>query len=64
MTAPRWASIAKAAEYLDSSETSVRKLIAEGLVTGYKPETPTMRRFLRVDLNELDKVMGKPVAAE
>lgn len=53
---PRWATVATAAGYMDSSTKFIRALIARGELTGYRIGT----RSIRVDLRELDSVM-KPI---
>ena len=45
----RYASLAKAAEYADCNERTLRRHIAAGELTGYR-----LGRVYRVDLNELD----------
>jgi excisionase family DNA binding protein len=52
---PRWASVTTAAEYLDASVDTVRRLINEGRIQRYR----TGNRLVRVDLNEIDRAMGK-----
>ncbi len=47
--ARRYASLAKAAEYADCNERTLRRHIASGELTGYR-----LGRVYRVDLNELD----------
>ena len=51
----RLVSLAKAAEYLDTSPRTVRRAISSGRLTGYRfgPRT------LRVDLNEVDAVIRR-----
>lgn len=51
--ARRLAKLAVAAEYLDTSEYTVRRLITAGTITGYR----VGKRLLRVDLNELDAML-------
>jgi excisionase family DNA binding protein len=46
----RYASLAKAAEYADCNERTLRRHIAAGELTGYR-----LGRVIRVDLNELDE---------
>jgi len=56
----RLASIAAAAEYLATSQRTVRRMIASGDLTGYRIGS----RLLRVDLNEVDaKLRAIPSAA-
>jgi excisionase family DNA binding protein len=45
----RYASLAKAAEYADCNERTLRRHIATGELTGYR-----LGRNIRIDLNELD----------
>ena len=45
----RYVSLAKAAEYADCNERTLRRHIAAGELTGYR-----LGRVYRVDLNELD----------
>jgi excisionase family DNA binding protein len=45
----RYASLAKAAEYADCNERTLRRHIASGELTGYR-----LGRVIRIDLNELD----------
>jgi excisionase family DNA binding protein len=51
----RYVSMAKAAEYADCSDKTLRRLISQGRITGYK-----LGRVLRIDLNELDEAL-KPI---
>lgn len=51
--ARRWATINDAAEYLHVSDKTIRTMIAEGRITGYRNGP----RIIRVDLAELDAVM-------
>ena len=46
----RYASLAKAAEYADCNERTLRRHIASGDLTGYR-----LGRLIRIDLNELDE---------
>lgn len=50
----RYISIAEAAEYLNISDKTVRRLIADGELTGYCMGTKT-GRLIRVDLDEIDE---------
>jgi excisionase family DNA binding protein len=45
----RYVSLAKAAEYCDCNERTLRRHIASGELTGYR-----LGRVIRIDLNELD----------
>ena len=49
----RYASQAEAAEYLGVTPRTVRQMIADGRLTGYRSGT----RLVRVDLNEVDAAM-------
>lgn len=51
----RYASLAKAAEYADCNERTLRRHIASGELTGYR-----LGRVYRIDLNELDAWL-KPI---
>jgi excisionase family DNA binding protein len=49
----RWAGIGVAADYIQVNERTIRKMIADGRLTGYK----SGNRLIRVDLNEIDNVL-------
>lgn len=49
----RWASLTLAADYLGVSEKTIRRMISDGTITGYRMG----RRLIRVDLDELDALM-------
>jgi len=49
----RYVKIADAAEYLGVTERTVRNMIADGRLTGYRCGA----RLVRVDLNEIDEAM-------
>jgi excisionase family DNA binding protein len=49
----RYAKLAEAAEYLGVTDRTVRQMIADGRLTGYR----SGNRLVRVDLNELDDAM-------
>lgn len=49
----RLVSIAVAAEYLATSERTIRRYIADGDLTGYRIGP----RLVRLDLNEIDRVL-------
>jgi len=49
----RIAPIADAADYLGTSERTIRRYIAAGRLTGYRVGP----RLIRVDLNELDTLL-------
>ncbi|BBY36297.1 hypothetical protein MMAN_04310 [Mycobacterium mantenii] len=48
-----WASIQEAAEYLAVSARTIRQMIADGRIAGYRSSS----RLVRVDLNEVDAAM-------
>jgi len=49
----RYATIQSAAEYIGSSDKTIRRLAAQGKITLYRHG----RRLVRVDLNELDALL-------
>ncbi len=49
----RYAKISEAAEYLAVNERTVRDMIADGRITGYRNGP----RLIRVDLNDIDASM-------
>ncbi len=49
----RYVKIADAAEYLDVTDRTIRQMIADGRLTGYR----SGGRLVRVDLNEVDAAM-------
>jgi excisionase family DNA binding protein len=49
----RYGSIADAAEYLGVTPRTIRQMIADGRLTGYRNGP----RLIRVDLNEVDAAM-------
>jgi excisionase family DNA binding protein len=49
----RYATIRQAAEYLAVNERTVRDMIADGRITGYRNGP----RLIRVDLNDIDANM-------
>jgi excisionase family DNA binding protein len=49
----RYAKIGEAADYLQVTDRTVRQMIADGRLTGYRSGT----RLVRVDLNEIDGAM-------
>jgi excisionase family DNA binding protein len=51
-------SIAVAAEHLGLSEKSLRRYIAQGLITGYRVG---QRRLIRVDLFEVESRLLTPI---
>jgi excisionase family DNA binding protein len=52
-TPRRYVSMADAAEYLNVTTRTIRQMIADGRLTGYRNGA----RLVRVDLNELDANM-------
>lgn len=56
----RYISIADAAEYLEVSDRTVRRMIADRELTGYRMGRG---RTLRVDLNEIDDNLCNPLLA-
>jgi excisionase family DNA binding protein len=57
----RYITIAETAEYLPVSPATVRRLIADGELTGYR--MGRSRRTVRVDLNEIDAQLMRPLNA-
>lgn len=49
----RYGSISDAAEYIGVTPRTIRQMIADGRLTGYRNGP----RLIRVDLNEIDAVM-------
>ncbi|KKF01932.1 excisionase family DNA-binding protein [Mycolicibacterium obuense] len=49
----RYVTQAQAAEYLGVTARTIRQMIADGRLTGYR----SGKRLVRVDLNEIDKAM-------
>ncbi|GJO51396.1 hypothetical protein NJB1604_39380 [Mycobacterium marinum] len=49
----RYVKLGEAAEYLDVTPRTIRQMIADGRLTGYRSGT----RLVRVDLNEIDAAM-------
>ena len=49
----RYAKLAEAAEYLGVTDRTIRQMIADGRLTGYR----SGNRLVRVDLNEVDQAM-------
>ncbi len=52
-TRRRYVKIADAAEYLQVTDRTIRQMIADGRLTGYR----SGGRIVRVDLNEIDAAM-------
>ena len=57
----RYITIAETAEYLQVSSKTVRRLITDGELTGYR--MGSSRRTIRVDLNEVDEQLMRPLNA-
>jgi len=57
----RYITIAETAEYLQVSPRTVRRLITDGELTGYR--MGSSRRTIRVDLNEIDEQLMRPLNA-
>lgn len=51
--ARRYAKLIEAAEYLGVTDRTIRQMIADGRLTGYR----SGNRLIRVDLNEVDAAM-------
>ena len=49
----RYVRIAEAADYLQVTDRTVRQMIADGRLTGYR----SGQRLVRLDLNEIDAAM-------
>jgi excisionase family DNA binding protein len=49
----RYAKLNEAADYIHVTERTIRQMISDGRLTGYRSGT----RLVRVDLNELDAAM-------
>lgn len=49
----RYVKIAEAADYLQVTERTIRQMIADGRLTGYR----SGGRLVRLDLNEIDAAM-------
>jgi excisionase family DNA binding protein len=52
----RYGSIADAAEYIGVTPRTIRQMIADGRLTGYRNGT----RLVRVDLDEIDEKLMQP----
>ena len=55
----RYVTVREAADYLQISDRTVRRLIADGELTGYR--MGRSRRVIRVDLNEIDEQLMRPI---
>lgn len=49
----RYIKISEAAKYLNVTDRTIRQMIADGRLTGYRSGT----RLVRLDLNEIDAAM-------
>ncbi len=49
----RYGKLSEAAEYLGVTDRTIRQMIADGRLTGYRAG----HRLVRVDLNEIDAAM-------
>lgn len=49
----RWASLKDAGDYLGVTDRTIRQMIMDGKIRGYRSNA----RLIRVDLNELDAAM-------
>ncbi|MEP9391157.1 excisionase family DNA-binding protein [Gordonia sp. VNK1] len=49
----RWASIQQTADYIGVTDRTIRQMIADGRICGYR----NGRRVIRIDLNEVDASM-------
>jgi excisionase family DNA binding protein len=59
VTRRRYITVAEAAEYLQISDRTVRRLIADGELNGYR--MGRSGRVIRVDLNEIDEQLMRPM---
>jgi excisionase family DNA binding protein len=59
--ARRYITVAEAAEYLQISDHTVRRLIRDGELNGYR--MGRSQRTIRVDLNEIDEQLMRPMNA-
>ncbi|MBU3684919.1 MAG: helix-turn-helix domain-containing protein [Mycobacterium sp.] len=48
-----YAKLSEAADYLGVTSRTIRQMIADGRITGYR----SGNRIIRVDLNEIDRAM-------
>lgn len=55
----RYITIAEAADYLQISDRTVRRLITDGELNGYR--MGRSGRTIRVDLNEIDEQLMRPI---
>lgn len=59
MPARKLAGVFEAARYCDVDHKTIRDWIAKGLITGYRVGP----KLLKVDMNEIDRVIIRPVSA-
>jgi excisionase family DNA binding protein len=57
----RYITVAEVAEYLQISDRTVRRLLSDGELTGYR--MGRSRRTIRVDLSEIDEQLMRPMNA-
>lgn len=50
----RWASLSEAADYLGTSERSIRRYVSAGRLRGYRVGP----RLIKLDLNEVDALLA------
>jgi excisionase family DNA binding protein len=53
VTRRKYVKMSEAAEYLGVTDRTIRQMIADGRITGYRNGS----RLVRVDLNEIDAAM-------
>jgi excisionase family DNA binding protein len=53
----RFVSVAGAAAYLGVTDRTIRLMLTDGRLTGFRG---LGSRVLRIDLNEIDRLMGSP----
>lgn len=61
MTRRRYITVAEAAKYLQISDRTVRRLIADGELNGYRMGQSS--RVVRIDLNDIDEQLMRPMNA-
>ena len=52
----KYATLKQAAEYIGVTDRTIRQMIADGRITGYRNGP----RLIRVDLNEIDDAVMQP----
>lgn len=55
----RWRGIQATADYLGTSDKTIRQMIADGRINAYRAGP----RLIRIDLNEVDQVTLRPISA-